>query len=91
MGSEKMGTLNMDPFSKKRFAVKGKRARVEGVLGGRGQWRGCFSNGKRNLNLKKLMGKMWLREKAKYAGEKVSEQDWVVRRWKGMQRPKGWS
>ena len=41
--------------------------------------------------MKKLMGKMWLREKAKYTGEKISEQDWVVRRWKGMQRSKDWS
>lgn len=40
--------------------------------------------------MKKLMRKTWLREKAKDTREKVSEQAWVLRRWKGMQGPKNW-
>ena len=58
--------------------------------GGWCQWRPCFSNGEGNLNLKKLMRKTWLREKAKDTRKKVSEQAWVLRRWKGMQRSKNW-
>lgn len=36
------------------------------------------------------MRKTRLRERAKHTREKVSEQDWVLRRWKGMQRSKNW-
>ena len=42
MGSRKMGTVNMDHFSKKRFTVKGKRARVGGVLGAGVNGEGVF-------------------------------------------------
>lgn len=81
--------MNTDHFSRKKLAVEGKRARAGGA-GGWCQWRPCFFNGEGNLNLKKLMRKTRLTERAKHTREKVSEQDWVLRRWKGMQRSKNW-
>ena len=85
-----METMNTDHFSRNKLAVEGKRARAGGVLVAGVNGDHVFFNGEGNLNLKKLMRKTQLREKAKHTREKVSEQDWVLRRWKGMQRSKNW-